>query len=58
MKVAPDVKRRRRNYQAKKLMIPKNPLMILNELKPGLPYNISEKNENNQTVFVVSVEVT
>ncbi|XP_034249313.1 double-stranded RNA-specific editase B2-like [Thrips palmi] len=57
VKVAPDVKRRRRNYQAKKLMIPKNPLMILNELKPGLPYNISEKSENNQTVFVVSVEI-
>ncbi|KAJ1527812.1 hypothetical protein ONE63_007758 [Megalurothrips usitatus] len=57
-KVAPDVKRRRRNYQAKKLMAPKNPLMILNELKPGLLYKFDEKvSEANQPVFTAIVQV-
>ncbi|XP_026281926.1 double-stranded RNA-specific editase B2 [Frankliniella occidentalis] len=57
-KVAPDVKRRRKNYQAKKLLAPKNPLMVLNELKPGLPFTILDKsNGSSQPNFIASVEI-
>ncbi|KAK3929314.1 Double-stranded RNA-specific editase 1 [Frankliniella fusca] len=57
-KVAPDVKRRRRNYQAKKLLAPKNPLMVLNELRPGLPFTFLDRsNGSSQPHFIATVEI-
>lgn len=59
VKVAPEVKRRRKNYQARKLLMPKNPLMILNELKPAAVFNFLEKSKEGSPTssFEAIIEV-
>jgi len=51
-------KRRRKNARFRKLLTPKNAIMVLNELHPGVAFDSREvTNAFNQTTYIVSFEV-
>lgn len=57
-KVSKKIKRRRMNARLRRLLIPKNALMVLNELHPGVKFSVQEqKNALHQYFCTVQVEV-
>lgn len=51
-------KRRRQNARFRKLLIPKNAIMVLNELQPGITFDSDEQmNAFNQLTYSVKVEI-
>ena len=52
-------KRRRQNARFRKLLIPKNAIMVLNELQPGITFEADEQtNAFNQVSYTVKIEVS
>ncbi|XP_021941516.1 double-stranded RNA-specific editase 1-like isoform X2 [Zootermopsis nevadensis] len=57
-KINKKVKKRRQNARLRKLLQPKNAIMVLNELKTGIKFTFQEHtNALTQTMFVVNAEV-
>lgn len=57
-KVSKKIKRRRMNARLRRLLVPKNALMVLNELHPGIKFSVQEqKNALHQCFCTVQVEV-
>ena len=57
-KVSKKIKRRRMNARLRRLLVPKNALMVLNELHPGVKFSVQEqKNALHQCFCTVQVEV-
>lgn len=57
-KVSKKIKRRRMNARLRRLLVPKNALMVLNELHPGVKFSVQEqKNALHQYFCTVQVEV-
>ncbi|GLH11085.1 Double-stranded RNA-specific editase Adar [Gryllus bimaculatus] len=57
-KVNKKLKRRRQNARLRKILQPKNAIMVLNELKTGIKFTFQEHtNALTQTMFVVNAEV-
>jgi len=53
------VKKRRQNARLRKILQPKNAIMVLNELKTGIKFTFQEHtNALTQTMFVVNAEVS
>lgn len=52
------LKRRRQNARFRKLLIPKNAIMVLNELQPGISFEADEQmNAFSQLVYTVKINV-
>lgn len=59
VKVNKKVKKRRQNARLRKILQPKNAIMVLNELKTGIKFTFQEHtNALTQTMFVVNAEVS
>lgn len=59
VKINKKVKKRRQNARLRKLLQPKNAIMVLNELKTGIKFTFQEHtNALTQTMFVVNAEVS
>jgi len=57
-KINKKVKKRRQNARLRKILQPKNAIMVLNELKTGIKFTFQEHtNALTQTMFVVNAEV-
>jgi hypothetical protein len=59
VKINKKVKKRRQNARLRKILQPKNAIMVLNELKTGIKFTFQEHtNALTQTMFVVNAEVS
>ena len=53
----PPRKKRKKNPVSNETLVPKNPVMALNEIKPNLVYDITEKGPCHARIFEVSVTI-